>query len=312
MQKFSLLQMFEQRSKALAGAKYPGVEDARYEDGMMFPFLRPGFRMSKGQRVMTMGSCFARNIERKLKGFDLPAARYTAPEGDPLAQRGNTVLNEYNPGSIAQRLALALGPMADPDAAIIPEGEGHCDHFITGQTPASLEVLRARRRTIEALYALIPTSDLLIITLGMTEAWFDRETGFYLNRAPGPADMRSRSPESRFELRILGVEDCLELLSPALTKALDSGLKNVMLTVSPVPLQRTFGTIDASMANSVSKATLRVVADILVRQDSRIDYFPSYEMVTLYSGNPFIEDNVHVRDEVVERVTGYMTSVYLA
>lgn len=146
----------------------------------------------------------------------------------------------------------------------------------------------------------------------MTEAWFDRETGYYLNRAPGPADVRSRSPQSRFELRLLGVEDCLDLLGPALAKVLDAGLKNVMLTVSPVPLQRSFGTVDASIANSVSKATLRVVADILTRQDSRIDYFPSYEMVTLFAGNPYIEDNVHVREDVVERVTNYMTSVYLA
>lgn len=168
-----------------------------------------------------------------------------------------------------------------------------------------------RRKRIEAVYRGLPGADLMIITLGLTETWFDTETGQYLNRAPGPEYMRAatRGP-SRFELRILNVQDCFDLLAPAFDAAFSAGLKNVMLTVSPVPLQRSFSTHDAVIANTTSKSTLRVTADLLCQEFPQMDYFPSYEMVTTLLGNPFGDDNVHVRNDVVERVTRYMVEAY--
>jgi len=301
-----------QNRKANKGSvKYPDVQDARFDDGMIFPGLKPGFSISKSDKVFTLGSCFARNIERQLGGYDVPTTNYVPEENDPLKGRGNTVFNEYNAGTIAQRITAATAGGVQDDTGIIAEGTGVSDFYITGSVPTEIEIVRKRRALMRDIYAHLPSSDLLIVTLGMVEAWFDLETQTYLNRAPGPECFRDpENKGARFELRILNHDECLELLTPAFEKAFAAGLKRIMLTVSPVPLQRTFGADDAVIANSYSKATLRSVATSLAKSFETIDYFPSYEMVTLFAGNPFIEDNVHVKPEIVARVTKYMLEVY--
>lgn len=64
------------------------------------------------------------------------------------------------------------------------------------------------------------------------------------------------------------------------------------------------------MANSFSKAALRVCAEKLREDHPQVDYFPSYEMATSGGLGAFIEDNVHVRREVVNVITRYMLQAY--
>jgi GSCFA family len=310
MQIISQAQTRANRQAIKSAAKYPDISDPRCQDGMLFPTVRPGFTMSKGQKVFTIGSCFARNIERKLTDYMMPTLAYSPPEADPIKVRQNTVLNEYNPGTIAQRILRAVSGEDDNDTGILPEDDGFSDFFITGQNPSPIDLIRERRKAIRAVYADLPTCDHLILTLGMTEAWYDRASGQYLNRAPGATSMKTSAPDSAFELHVLELEDCVALLAPAIKAARGAGVKNILLTVSPVPLQRSFSDMDAVIANNASKSTLRTAAHILTQTIDGVDYFPSYEMVTLLAGNPFKEDNVHVKDEVVARVTDYMLRTY--
>ncbi|MBP8931991.1 MAG: hypothetical protein KBG46_12035 [Paracoccus sp.] len=50
---------------------YPRADDPRVVDGMIFPNLLPRFTLKPGEAVFTIGSCFAREIERHLD--DRPA-----------------------------------------------------------------------------------------------------------------------------------------------------------------------------------------------------------------------------------------------
>ncbi len=310
MKIYSQAQARANRLAIREAGKYPDTEDARCVDGMLFPRLQPTFKMTKGDKMFTIGSCFARNIEKKLINFNVPTLSYKPPIGDPLKVRGNTVMNEYNPGCIAQRIHHSIIGALDPNICILPEGAGFSDFFITGQNPTSLDILLDRRQRIDRVYSEMATSDHLIITLGMTEAWYDREFKMYLNRQPSVESMKSNAIDSRFEMRVLGVQDCVDLLAPAFETAQKAGVKNILLTVSPVPLQRSFSPVDAVIANNASKSTLRAAADILTNDIANVDYFPSYEMVTLFAGNPYVEDNVHVKDEIVTRVTDYMIENY--
>lgn len=284
------------------------MEDSRVRNGVLCPVISPEVRIIPGQRIFTIGSCFARNIEKILDGYDVPTRTYSTIEGDPLAPRGNTVLNEYNPGTMAHRITVALEGR-DPDRGIVQDGDDFSDYLITGQVSSSRDLVVKRRQNIDSVYKQLPGSDLLVITLGMTECWFDKETDLYLNRAPGAFAFRDPEKNSRFEFRILNVDDCVEVLLPSLSKLMGV-IGKVILTVSPVPLQRTFGTVDAVIANATSKATLRCAAIELVESLPQVDYFPSYEMVTTYIGNPFQSDNVHILPEVVEYVTQYMLACY--
>ncbi len=277
---------------------------------MLFPKLQPKFKMTKGDTIFTIGSCFARRIERKLINYIVPTKTYSAHPDDPLIVRGNGVLNEFSPGCIAQRIGHSTNGASEPNLCILPEGSGYSDFLITGQNPTSTDIVQERRKRINKIYAELASSDHLIITLGMTEAWYDREFKMYLNRQPTAESMRPGSTDQRFEARILGVQDCVDLLAPALEKALAAGVKNILLTVSPVPLHLSFSGIDAVIANNASKSTLRAAADVLTTDIKKVDYFPSFEMVTLYAGNPYIDDNVHVKDEIVTRITDYIVENY--
>lgn len=74
----------------------------------------------------------------------------------------------------------------------------------------------------------------------------------------------------------------------------------IILTVSPVPLLRTFSNRDIIVANTYSKSVLRAVADELSSKYDDVDYFPSYEMV---ANSPreiaWRHDQRHVTKEMV-------------
>ncbi|MEM8577859.1 MAG: GSCFA domain-containing protein, partial [Pseudomonadota bacterium] len=106
------------------GKKYPSIEDERYRDGMMFPVIEPGFTFDMGQKIFAVGSCFARNIERQLKGFEVPTREFELPEGETAIGARNTILNEYNPGTMAQRIAGAATGASFGEKAFLEEKGG--------------------------------------------------------------------------------------------------------------------------------------------------------------------------------------------
>ncbi|MES2303044.1 MAG: GSCFA domain-containing protein, partial [Pseudomonadota bacterium] len=64
-------------------------------------------------------------------------------------------------------------------------------------------------------------------------------------------------------------------------------------TVSPVPLVATAENRHALVATTYSKSVLRVVAEEVARTDSRVEYFPSYEIITgSYSRGRYFESDL--------------------
>jgi hypothetical protein len=60
------------------------------------PEYRPSFTLQPGSKIFTVGSCFARNVEKELdtRGFELPAWRILLT--DPECQSfGPNMLNNY-------------------------------------------------------------------------------------------------------------------------------------------------------------------------------------------------------------------------
>ncbi|SMO67881.1 GSCFA domain-containing protein [Paracoccus laeviglucosivorans] len=90
------------------------------------------------------------------------------------------------------------------------------------------------------------------------------------------------------------------------------GVRKILLTVSPVPLGATFEARDCVISNSYSKATLRVVADMLTRDFDFVDYFPSYEIVLSRGMGSYQPDLVHLRVPVVQRIMQFLVQSYVA
>lgn len=66
------------------------------------------------------------------------------------------------------------------------------------------------------------------------------------------------------------------------------------------------------VANCYSKSVLRAAAEVFVRQHENVDYFPSYETVTMGERSLNYEaDNIHVRREVVANIMNQVVRHYM-
>ena len=288
--------------------RFPDQADTRLRDGILFPAIYPRFSLAEARKIFTIGSCFARNIEEKLKGYDVPTLNFKPPREEYLEGRSNALLNEYNPGTMSQRILNAFGVTELVDDTIVDTAGGVVDLLLPTGTPVSRDRAFERRREISSLYAELASADAVIITLGLVQAWYDTVSGAYLNRLP-PRDV-IRAHGERYVLRVLDVAEVFPLLDEAIGAIARCGIK-VLLTVSPVPLQASLAGDDAVVANCYSKSVLRVCAQQLYLKYPLVDYFPSYEIAMSGGLSSFGPDQVHVRDAVVGQITDYMLRAYV-
>jgi hypothetical protein len=291
---------------------FPGHGDPRCKDGWLWPHLQPSFAIDLATRpaIFTIGSCFARNIEDALAplGFELPTWTFVTPPEELAGRRPHGMINEFNPGSISQRILYALEGRAFDDQTLVPAaGAAYADLLLVRGVDVSWERAVARRSQAHEVYLQLARCPYVLITLGLSEAWFDNQAQIYINRMPPFAFMEANP--GRYSLRKLDAEECQALLEPAIAALVDRQIK-VILTVSPVPLTTTLTLADAIVANESSKAALRVCIDRLCRRFRHVDYFPSYEIVRSGGLASYIEDNIHVKEELTHRVTKYMVDAY--
>src|SRR5690606_32394266 len=134
-------------------------------------------------------------------GFDVPACGFKLPAEERASDTENDFLNKYPPPSILNEFRWALDPgQAFPDEGFVELGSGlwHDLHAAPNLKPAPLKRVRERRAMVSNLYRRLPEARVVVLTLGLVEAWFDETAGLYLNGAPPPPVMK-RHPE-RFRL----------------------------------------------------------------------------------------------------------------
>lgn len=279
--------------------------------------FKPGFQLEPGEAVFTMGSCFARNIEKHfgLAGFDLPTLELSLPDEERASDTVNDLLNKYPIQSILNELKWALDPQVpfpQQDGLIQLNDESWHDPHLAGNIkPAKLERVLERRAMVTNIYRQIPRCRIVVMTLGLVEAWYDTKTGVYLNTAP-PSPYARVHPD-RFQLHILSVEEIVSTLREIhaiLTRFGHPQLK-LLVTVSPVPMKVSFSGQDAIVANSYSKSALRAGLESLVLENNNVDYFPSYEIVTATQrSTAYIQDNRHVTPQIVKEIVDRVLNAY--
>ncbi|OYX35521.1 MAG: hypothetical protein B7Y99_03145 [Caulobacterales bacterium 32-69-10] len=292
-----------------------GRRDRTRLSGVASVGFKPSFTLKRGEAVFTAGSCFARNIEQRFSdlGFDVPATRLSLPPEERASDTGNDFLNKYPPQAILNEMRWALEPgAAYPQDGLFDLGDGlwHDPHLAPNLKPASLERVLERRALVTELYRQIPSCRIIVLTLGLVEAWFDEQTGYYLNGAP-PAPVLARQPD-RFRLDVLTVQEVEQSLKKIsdLLSAYGQRKSRTLLTVSPVPMRNTFTGEDAISANAYSKAVMRVAAQSFARR-KRVDYFPSYEIITHTSrSSAYIQDNRHVTPQAVKVIVDRVVEAY--
>lgn len=289
-------------------------------EGEVWPEVSPSFQLKPGDVVFTIGSCFAREIEQHLTalGCRVPMMDFRLPP-EEWGGAANGAMNKFHPPSFRQSLAWAAaihdrGGMvtwADCAPLAFDSGDGRLfDLDLPAIAPVTRERFLERRQHIYDIFAQVFAADCLMMTPGLVEAWRDRSTGLYIHETPVQRAMAAQ-PE-RWELEVLSYETCLKDMLAALDVVRDRnpGVK-VLVTTSPVPMSATFSGDDVRIANAYSKSVLRAVCGAAAHSRAGVDYFPSYESVTLsFPDGVWSDDRIHVAPGFVGKIVAHMLDHY--
>jgi hypothetical protein len=280
------------------------------------PSFETPFQLVPGEKIFTIGSCFARNVERAMaaRGFELPTVELLK---QPRFSKVNpAVVNNYGVPSIFNEFSWALDPDVtfDKEANFIETSTGKFAdlHIVSTERPQPLEELTLRRDAIIEANRTVAECRVVIMTLGLTELWYDKAHDLYLNSTPMPRTLKQH-PE-RFALHVLDFKESLKFMQRTmdLLRARCRADQQVILTVSPVPIINTFRpNTDVMVANCYSKSCLRTVAEHICADYDNVHYFPSYESVTLSDRTlAWKDDNIHVTDDIVRINVNRMVRAY--
>lgn len=214
-------------------------------------------QIDRSDRVLALGSCFTEHIGGYL-------------EAHKLSTLVNPFGTLFQPLAMVRVLYLALRQEApDPRGYIQLEGRWvHIDFHSRLSAKAKEELERLLLTQLEATRTCLLQSQWLLLTLGTAWVYEWQETG-------KPVANCHKLPNSAFRKRMLSVAEMSGELSELISmlSAQNPALR-VMMTVSPVRHQK-----DGLVANSSSKASLRLTCDALVEQFEQACYFPAYELL---------------------------------
>jgi hypothetical protein len=300
-------------SKANRLSKWP----ERGDDNRLEPFAMPSFEtgitLEPGAKVLTMGSCFARNIEEYFagEGFAVPVTGFDVPvEEYGEGGRIQGILNKYTLASIAQEIdwlarvkkegGKVTWENVEPMMLEMPNGE-ILDLQLSSNKTVTRERAIERRQQIYDIHVQIFDCDLAVLTPGLTETWLDTKTGLYIQRMPQPK--QAAAEPGRYAFEVMDFFQCFEMLEKLVKTLTDNGTKQIAMTVSPVPLQRTMTDKDILIANTYSKSTLRSAVGLIADRNPAVKYVPSYEKVMLSKDKSVWRDDLrHVTDEFVGQI----------
>jgi tetratricopeptide (TPR) repeat protein len=306
------------RNNQAPSSRWPRDKAAQDERLQPFcqPAIRPTFSIRPDDLTFTIGSCFARNIEQHLigAGFNVAASHFERICQDEGVTVKSNTLNKFVAQSIVNELRWALQPGAEfPEESIVEvKGERYLDmQLAPGLLPTKWDTAVGVRRAVSSYMRLVKDAKIVIVTLGLAEAWYDTQLELYTNTMPLPATAE-RYP-GRFEHHVLEYNQLVEALRDMLRLLEQYGHPDfrMLLTVSPVALGSTFTEHDALVANCYSKSVQRAAAEAICRENPRVDYLPTYESVTLSDHLlAWREDRAHVSTEVVRLNVSRMENAY--
>lgn len=277
----------------------------------------PKFKIAASDKILTIGSCFARNIERALKQLNMNVISSFVPG----MLGADNIVNKYTSRSILADLQMALSgrPLTDEDLmrTIYVSEQGLARNLAFGGAGSAKGdaldlVLLTSRKFFEHLGNL-RDADVVIVTFGLVETWYDQKNGVYLNIAPSPSEVKANP--GRFAVHVLSYEEIRSDMIEIFKLISEQGKPDVKIlaTVSPVPLHATFRTQDCLQANMYSKSVQRAALDEVLTKFSNVHYFPSYEMVALAAPSvAWVDDDFrHVRPETVDRIMRKVITAYI-
>ncbi|GAB3896106.1 GSCFA domain-containing protein [Spirosoma agri] len=214
-------------------------------------------RIGLKSRIVTIGSCFAEVMGRRLTDHK-------------LAVLDNPFGTVFNPTSIAKLLTAALYGGA-PDETLYVERNGvwfHYDFHSSLWANSRNELHDKLTERLAQTGDAIRQADFLFLTLGSAIVYRHIETGKVVANC-------HKMPGQLFEKYLYQIDHLRDDLTRSLKtlRRINPQLK-ILLTVSPVRHIR-----DTLPLNQVSKSLLRALAHELTVWNDWVSYFPAYELM---------------------------------
>jgi GSCFA family len=246
-------------------------------------------------RVATIGSCFASELAGMMDSVGIRGAMH--PAG--LFYTTATIRQEL------ERLTGGWPERAAEPTWVVPTGV--IDPFRDYDTIYADEAaLAASRATADAAAdEVFQGAGVIVVTLGLIEAWRSPATGNTYRQIPHPAVFDRLAPIFH-RLTVAEMVDDLERIRTVVKDRLGAEL---VLTTSPVPLHATFTDLDVRVANTESKSRIRAAVSEFVDRHPDVRYFHSYEMVVTAErqSDYYRDDGRHVHRHAVR----YIVSEFL-
>ena len=237
-------------------------------------------KLSHSDKILSMGSCFAENIARKLSHAKFHIT--SAPTG---------IL--FNPESIAS----ALEGYAQNQREILPtelfyNGDlwSHYDFHSSFSDLDRDSAINNMQKAFDKGAQALKEANTIIITFGTAWVYRLMESGKVVANC-------HKQPQRLFSRELLSAGDIAKRYIELLNGELKD--KQVLFTISPV---RHLG--DGLEQNSLSKAILRVAVEEICKACERAEYFPSFEIVNdeLRDYRFYAEDMTHPSSLAVDYI----------
>ncbi len=328
---------FRKKSERNSVAASEAIEPLRYLPGQTNEYFRdfvstrifrnPKIELFKrGSQVLTMGSCFANEVRNYLEshqiGVVLPRIPDTSlglfddasrEESSWGAWNGISNLQYYNSFSIRQEIEKAAGIWVQDESdfwqvAISGKTLFQCPYRrrIFARSPENL--LSLTNTIDQEIKRGLEAADLMIFTLGLTEVWQKKDNGLVACCEPGYCHGGGHTETEFLASSFQQNYDNLKAIVDVIKEHF--GQKNILISVSPIPLGRTFRSLDVYVANMESKSILRSVAGAITDLYDNVNYFPSYEMC-MSDPTSFRDDGRHVTQQKVDQIMHFFESCHV-
>lgn len=253
--------------------------------------LQPGkSQINYQDKILTIGSCFAENIAKKLKHFKFNVC------SNPFG-----VL--YNPVSILNSIELLTNEkIFDESDLINNQDEYHSFyHHSDFSHHSQMQVLQNINNSLEETREFIKSVNFVTITLGTSWIYIFKKTEQIVSNC-------HKIPSKEFERKRLSSNEVAWALKEIIEKikSVNPEVK-IIITVSPIRHWK-----DGAVENMISKSTL-ILGLQEVLGDS-VFYFPSYEIVMddLRDYRFFESDMLHPNQQAIDYIWQKFCAVYFA
>ena len=268
-----------------------------------------------GDRVASMGSCFASNIVPHIEAAGITYLRMEEPPPqvamlpENLGYRNFSAAygNVYTARQMRQLIERCTGTFRPQEDRWHEDGKV-IDPFRPGLAyPAAndIEFDVITTAHLAATREAFATADVVVLTLGLTEGWESTLDGAVFPTCPGTVAGTFDPVRHRFH-NFTAAEVVDDLCATVDGVTAINPHARFIVTVSPVPLVATASGRHVLEATIYSKSVLRVAADGVEQAREAVTYFPAYEIVTgPQAPESFFEaDRRSVSDEAIHSVMG--------